>query len=483
MTTGKGRMTVKAYDKQYIGGRWLEGRGQRTLENRDPWTGEVLYSYRSAGRQDVDEAYSAAREAQRAWAALPPSARVDAMEKLYAAMLAAAPVMDECLLRENGATAPKRAYETGDSARFVRYFMAFPQMLEGKIQPSDTPGQTNFVFRKPRGVVTVIAPWNVPFILALRSVLPAIAAGNAVVLKPASDTPASAFVIGEIMEQAGIPAGVVNVVAGSGSEIGDYLVEHPLSDMVSFTGSTEVGKRIGSLAGARVRDVSLELGGNNSMLVLDDADLERAADRAVFGAYFHQGQVCMSLNRIIVTEKNYPAFCELLRGKVLDLKAGDPADPATFVGPLINPAQVGHFNDLMEATLAAGARALVHGQTEGNLVTPWLLCDVENSMPAARNELFGPGVGILRAGSEEEAVAMANDTSFGLSNSVFGRDVYHAMAVAQKLQSGMVHINDQSIGDEAHVMFGAEKESGVGRFNGRWVLEKFTTEQWLAVNE
>ena len=474
---------MKAYDKQFIGGLWREGRGSRLLEDRNPYTGELLYTYRSASREDVDDAYAAAKAAQRAWAALPPSGRVDALERLRQVMLEYAPVMDECLLLENGAAAPKRAYEVGDSAKFVRYFMAFPQMMEGRIQASDTPGQTNFVYRKPRGVVTVIAPWNVPFILALRSVLPAIACGNAVVLKPASDTPAAAFILGEIFEKAGLPAGLLNVVAGSGSEIGDYLVEHPLCDMVSFTGSTEVGRRIGELAGARIKEVSLELGGNNAMLVLPDADLEKAAEKAVFGAYFHQGQVCMALNRIIVVGDNYEAFTRLLAEKVRALRAGDPADPETFVGPLINAGQVRHFNELLEATLQAGAKVLVEGRTEGNLVFPWLLGEVRNDMPAAKNEMFGPIACVLRARDEEEAVALANDTPYGLSGSVFGRDVYHAMQVARRLESGMVHVNDQSIGDEAHVMFGGEKESGLGRFNGTWVLEKFTTEQWLAVNE
>ncbi len=474
---------MRAYDKQYIGGTWREGRGQKVLENRNPYTGEVLYTYRSASREDVDEAYAAAKEAQRAWAALPPSARVDALERLYKVMQEFAPVMDECLLLENGACAPKRAYEVGDSARFVRYFMAFPQMMEGRIQASDTPGQTNFVFRKPRGVVTVIAPWNVPFILALRSVLPALACSNAVVLKPASDTPASALIIAEAFEKAGLPGGLLNVVVGAGSEIGDYLVEHPLSDMVSFTGSTEVGQRIGEKAGARVKDVSLELGGNNSMLLLPDADLKRAAEKAVFGAYFHQGQVCMALNRIIAVGDTYEKFVPILTEKVRALKAGDPADPETFVGPLINAGQVKHFNDLLEATRRAGAKVLVEGKTEGNVIHPWLLGEVTNDMPAARSEMFGPIVSILRAKDEEEAIAIANDTPYGLSNSVFGRDVYHAMQIAQRLESGMVHVNDQSIGDEAHVMFGGEKESGIGRFNGHWVLDKFTTEQWLAVNE
>lgn len=474
---------MKAYDKQYIGGVWRSGRGEKILENRNPYSGELLYTYRSASREDVDDAYRAAKEAQKAWFALPPSERVDALERLRQVMLEYAPVMDECLLLENGAAAPKRAYEVGDSPKFVRYFMSFPLMMEGKIQASDTPGQVNYVFRKPKGVITVIAPWNVPFILALRSVLPAVATGNAVVLKPASDTPASAFIIAEMFEKAGMPAGLLNVVAGSGGEIGDYIVEHPMSDMVSFTGSTEVGRRIGEKAGGRIKDVSLELGGNNTMLVLPDADLERAADRAVFGAFFHQGQVCMALNRIVAVGETYEKFCALFVPKAAALRAGDPADPATFIGPLINAGQVKHFNDLLEATLKAGAKVLLEGRTEGNVIHPWVLGEVLNDMPAARNEMFGPMVSILRARDEAEAIAIANDTDYGLSNSVFGRDVYHAMSVAGKLESGMVHINDQSIGDEAHVMFGAEKQSGVGRFNGQWVLNKFTTEQWLAVNE
>lgn len=474
---------MKAYDKQYINGQWLEGRGEKMMEDRNPMTGELLYTYRSAGREDVDEAYTAAKAAQKKWAALPPSKRIEAMERLLEVMRSYAPVMDECLLLETGATKPKREYEVNTSPQFVRYFMGFPTMMDGKIQVSDTPGQANFVFRQPKGVITVIAPWNVPFILALRSVLPAIATGNAVVLKPASDTPATAFIIAEMFEKAGMPAGLLNVVAGSGSEIGDYIVEHPLSDMVSFTGSTDVGRRIGQKAGAQIKDVSLELGGDNTMIVLPDADVEAAAGAAVFGAYFHQGQICMGLNRIVVVKERYEQFCSVFAEKVRAIKAGDPADPEVFVGPLINAGQVRHFEKLLEETIAAGAKVLVEGKTEGNLVYPWLLADVTNDMPAAQNEMFGPICSIICAQDEDEAVSIANDTEYGLSNSVFGRDVYHAMKVARRLESGMVHINDQSIGDEAHVMFGGEKQSGVGRFNGTWVLNKFTTEQWLAVNE
>ena len=473
---------MKAYDKQFIGGVWREGRGRRVLEDRDPYTGEVLCRYRSAGPEDLDDAYAAARAAQKAWFALAPARRVEALERLWRVMDANRALLDECLLREAGCTAPKRAYEVGESVNLVRYYMTFPYLLDGKIQESDNPGQMNYIFRRPRGVVTVIAPWNVPFILALRSVLPAVATGNAVVLKPASDTPATALILGELFEKAGMPAGLLNVVAGSGDEIGDALVLHPMSDMVSFTGSTEVGKRIGSLAGSRICDVSLELGGNNAMLLLPDADLEKAAEKAVFGAFFHQGQICMGLNRIITLPENHEDFCRLFAEKVRALKAGDPSDPEVFVGPLINVGQVRRFEALLEETRKAGARVLVEGRTEGSVVHPWVLTEVTMDMPAACSEMFGPVVSILRAKDVEEMIALANGTEYGLSGSVFGRDVYRAMQIARRLESGMVHINDQSIGDEAHVMFGGEKQSGVGRFNGDWVLRKFTTEQWLAVS-
>ncbi len=471
---------MKAYDKQLIGGVWREGRGRRMLEDRDPYTGEVLCRYRSAGPEDVDDAYAAAGAAQKAWYAQAPARRVEALERLWRVMDANRALLDECLLREAGCTAPKRAYEVGESVNLARYYMNYPYLLDGTIQESDNPGQMNFVFRKPRGVITVIAPWNVPFILALRSVLPAVATGNAVVLKPASDTPATAFILGELFQEAGMPAGLLNVVAGSGAEIGDALVLHPMSGMVSFTGSTEVGRHIGSLAGGRVCDVSLELGGNNSMLLLPDADLEKAAERAVFGAFFHQGQICMGLNRIITLPENHEEFCRIFAGKVRALKAGDPSDPEVFVGPLINAGQVERFEKLLDATLEAGAKVLVEGRTEGNVIHPWVLTEVSMKMPAASCEMFGPVVSILRAGNVDEMIAIANDTEYGLSNSVFGRDVYRAMQVARRLESGMVHINDQSIGDEAHVMFGGEKQSGIGRFNGDWVLKKFTTEQWIA---
>ena len=472
---------MKAYDKLFINGKWVQGTGSRTLSDVNPFTGETLYTYREASSKDVDDAYAAAKAASKVWGKSTVAERTDFFEALLKVVREYAPVIEECLMLEGGSSLPKRKYEAATCAEMVRYFMAFPSMVEGKLLPSSAPGQHNLVVRKPRGVVTVISPWNVPCLLALKSILPAIATGNAVVFKPSSKTPASGLILAEIFEKAGAPAGLLNVITGEGREIGDHMVRHPFSDIVSFTGSTAVGRRIASLAGEKVGEISLELGGNNSMIVLSDADLEMASEAALFGAYFHQGQICMGLNRIVVLEDRYEEFCKLMETKVRRLKAGNPADPEVFVGPLISEGQVRKFEKILDETLKAGARVLVEGKTEGNLVHPWLLAGVTNDMPVARNEVFGPICSIMSAKSEEEAIAIVNDTEYGLSNSVMGRDRYHAMEIAARLESGMVHVNDQTIGEEFHVMFGAEKQSGVGRFNGKWVLEKFTTEQWISV--
>ena len=474
---------MKAYDKMFINGEWREGTGEVVLSDTNPYTGETIYTYRSASKKDIDDAYEAAAAAQKKWSKTTVSEKTDAFEKLLKVMREYAPIIEECLMTEGGSTLPKRKYEAATCAQMVRYFMQFPARAEGVIQPSEIPGCMNYVFRKPKGVITVISPWNVPCLLALKSVLPAIALGNAVVLKPSSETPASALLLAEIFEKADMPKGLLNVVVGSGSEIGDYLVTHKLCNLVSFTGSTRVGKRIASLAGERICDISLELGGNNAMLLLEDADIEAAAEKALFGGYFHQGQICMGLNRIVIVGDKYDEFCSVFSEKVKSLKAGSPEEPDVFVGPLINTDQVEKFEKTVFASVNEGAKVLVEGKTEKQLVYPWLLSDVTKNMSVASCEVFGPICSIMKASSEDEAIAIINDTDYGLSNSVFGHDLYHAMEVASRLESGMVHINDQPIGEEFHVMFGGEKQSGIGRFNGKWVLEKFTTQQWIALNK
>ena len=472
---------MKVYDKQYIGGKWVTGSSDITLTNKNPLTGEVLYTYQSADAKDVDAAYQAAREAQKEWKKFLPEQKQQVLENALKKYLTMEEEINAVLLEEGGSTLAKRDFEYHTVASIFKLAMKFPDMMTGKIIPSNIPGKDNYIVRIPKGVITVIAPWNVPLVLAARSVIPAIAAGNGVVLKPASDTPASAMLLAEAFEGSGIPDGLFNVVMGAGSQIGDAIVEHPVSDLISFTGSTEVGHHIGETAGRNLKEVSLELGGNNAMIVTEDADLNAAAAAVIFGAFFHQGQVCMALNRIIVMDSVYEEFTKILVEKVKAVKTGDPSDPEVFVGPIINESQVEKIRRLLDETIACGANVALEGSFDGLLVTPWVLTEVTNDMPAASEEVFGPVVCVLRAQSEEEAIAMANDTQYGLSGSVFCGDLYHGMEIAEQMETGMVHVNDQSINDEPQVMFGGVKNSGIGRFNDEWVLEKFTTDRWISV--
>ncbi|MDL2252901.1 aldehyde dehydrogenase family protein [Ruminococcaceae bacterium OttesenSCG-928-I18] len=472
---------MKKYTQQYIGGQWRDGQGKSEMTNTNPFTGDTLYTYRSAGEKDVDDAYQAAQEAQRDWAAKAPGEKQAMLEKLIGAIHEMKDDIYACLVEEGGSTKPKADFEFFTSIDIVKEAMQFPLMMDGRIMPSNIPGKENYIFKSPRGVTGVIAPWNVPLVLAMRSVLPAVATGNAVVLKPATDTPGSAFLIAEMFEKAGMPKGLLNVVAGRGSEIGDLIVQHPIPQLISFTGSTEVGKQIRKNASGLIKEISLELGGNNAMVVLEDADIEHAAKAAGFGAFFHQGQVCMALNRIIVLDSVYDKFAQAFAEEAKHLPVGDPADPDTFIGPIINKGQIEQIEGYVKATKDAGAKVLLEGKTEGRLVYPWLFTEATNEMPAAKNEVFGPVCCLLRAKGEAEAIALANNTQYGLSGSVFTKDLYHGMQVARQIESGMVHVNDQSINDEPHVMFGGEKQSGVGRFNAQWVVDKFTTEKWVSV--
>ncbi len=469
------------YTKQYINGTWRTGTGSRTLSNVNPYSGELLYTYRSAGEKDLNDAFHAAIQAQKSWAMTSPGEKQAYFTRLMQAISDKKDDIFYWLRAEGGSTVPKADFEYHTTLEFVSNAMQFPLMMDGKILPSNIAGKENYIYRQPKGVIGVIAPWNVPLVLAMRSVIPAVATGNAVVLKPASDTPASAALIAELFELAGFPAGILNTVSGSGSEIGDAFVSHPIPKLISFTGSTQVGRRIGELAGRHLKDVSLELGGNNAMLVLKDADLAQAAKAAAFGAFFNQGQVCMAVNRIIAVKEVYDAFTDALVEVVKGLKTGDPSDPDTFIGPVINSTQIREIENYVNQTIEAGAQIALRGKTEGSLVYPWILTRVTNDMPAAKNEVFGPVCCVIRAEDEEDAIHIANDTEYGLSGSVFTKDVYRGMQIAKRIESGMTHVNDQSINDEPHVMFGGEKASGLGRFNADWVVRKFTTEKWVSV--
>ena len=315
-----------------------------------------------------------------------------------------------------------------------------------------------------------------------RSAAPALALGNAVVIKPSSDTPVTGgLLLAEIFDEAGLPPAVLSVVVGAGHDIGDAFVDHPAPRVLSFTGSTPVGRRIGEHAGRGVKRVCLELGGNGPFIVLDDADLDRAVDAALFGKFMHQGQICMAINRILVDTRRYDDFVERFAARASALKAGDPSDPKTVVGPLINRKQLEKIEGLVNATLERGARPVVRGAAAGLVLSPVVLADVTNDMPAAREELFGPVAPILRFDGDDEAVRLANDTEYGLSSGIFCGDIERGVRMAKRIEAGMTHVNDSPVNDDPNTAFGGEKASGIGRFGGEWAMREFSTDHWISV--
>lgn len=476
------QLLQQKFSQQFIGGQWQTGASTSKIDNYDPYTGELLNTIQGASAADLDAAYTAAKEAQPIWEATPLQEKKVRFERLVQVMEEKRADIIEWLIKEAGGTLRKANAEFDSALRMIKESASFLTRITGQILPSYVPNKENRVYRTAKGVIGVIGPWNFPFLLTMRSVAPAIATGNSVVIKPASDTPVtSGLLFGDIFEAAGFPAGLVNVVVGRGSEIGDEFVAHPVPCMISFTGSTEVGRRIGEIAGGKLKDVALELGGNNAMVVLKDADLERAAKAAAFGNFMHQGQICMALNRVIVEDAVYDEFVEKFVAVVKTLRTGNPQDPTTFIGPLINKQQVERIQADIDASVAAGATIALDGPVNNLSMSPVVLTNVTNDMPIAKNEIFGPVATVIRANDEAHAIEIANDSEYGLSGSVFTKDVHHGVEVAKKIKTGMIHINDQSVNDEAHVAFGGEKDSGLGRFNGEWAIDKFTTTKWIGV--
>ena len=318
--------------------------------------------------------------------------------------------------------------------------------------------------------------------LTMRAVAPALAVGNGVVIKPHEHAAISGgTLIAKIFEEAGIPKGLLNVIVTEVQEIGDAFVEHRVPSVISFTGSTAAGRHIGEVASRNLKRVSLELGGNSALIVLEDADVEQAVNAAAFSRFIHQGQVCMCANRVIVHRNVYEQFVDKLVNKAAGLKIGNPHEPDTIIGPLIHKRQVDGLLKLVDESIQQGARAAYRGPVEGNVVGPIILVDVKEQMTCAQVEMFGPVVAVIPVESEEEAIRIANSSAYGLSGAVHTRDLHRGVEVAKRIESGMVHVNDGTINDEPLVAFGGEKDSGVGRYNGQWALEEFTTVKWISV--
>jgi len=473
---------LKSYENIFINGQWRKGSSKKKAISVDPYTGDKLAEISGATKEDIDEAYNAAKKAQIKRFEMTPQFRREVLFNATEIIKDRKEEIIELLIKETGSTRVKAEIEWNLVVQGTMEAATYPFRMRGEIIPTSIPGKEGMVFRNPVGVVGVISPWDFSLQLTNRSVAPALATGNAVVLKPASSTPITGgLLFAEIYEKAGLPPGVLNVVVGAGSEIGDPFVEHPIPRVITFTGSTEVGRHIGELCGRNLKKASLELGGNSPFVVLADADIDQAVNAGIVGKFLNAGQICMAINRFIVEDKIYDQYVQKFTARVKELHWGDPMADGTAFGPIIDKKQFDNIRKIVEETKKAGAKLVLDGESDGLVMHPVILTEVTNDMPAARNEIFGPVAIFIRAKDKEDALRIANDTDYGLSSAVMSGDIYAGLEFAKSLEYGMSHVNDITVNDESNSPFGGEKNSGLGRFGGEWALREFTTDHWVTI--
>ena len=474
---------VREY-QQFIGGEWFAGEGG-TFEDRDPFTGDVVALVPSGTRAEAARAIDAANAAFPAWSQTVPAERQRIFLKAADVLEGRLEEVVSLLARETGASFGFGMFQMGFVPNLLRQTAALAYAPAGQIIPSDHPGTLAMGLRRPVGVVGAIAPWNAALILSARSIAAPLALGNTVVLKPSELSPVVGGLIwGEIFAEAGLPAGVLNIVThapGEAAPIGDELVENPAVRRINFTGSTETGRRLAEACGRQLKRVVLELGGHNPLIVLADADLDYAVNASIFGAFLHQGQICMSSRRIFVERPIADEFTARLAEKAKTLKVGDPNEHDTIIGPLINDSALSMVKGRVDEAVAQGAKVLAGGEAVGPCYQATVLTDIPPESGFALHETFGPVVAVETVDSADEAVARANATSYGLSAGIFTGDTNRGFELAQQPDSGIAHVNDQSVGDEPQMPFGGVKDSGFGRFGGQAVIDEFTELRWITV--
>lgn len=466
-----------------INGEERAAAGGASYQRLSPLSGEVASKAAAATVEDARAAADAAAAAFPQWSALGPNAR-------RAVLLRAAELLTERtdeavarMLEETGATSGWAQFNVHLAAGMLREAAAMTTQVTGEVIPSDQPCLAMSV-RQPVGVVLGIAPWNAPLILGVRAVAMPLACGNTVVFKASELCPATHRLIGEVLQEAGLPAGAVNVVTNApedAPQVVQALIEHPAVRRINFTGSTRVGRVIAQLAAPHLKPVLLELGGKSPLVVLDDADIDEAVNAAAFGAFMNQGQICMSTERLVVDEAVADEFVKKLAAKAASLPAGDPREGEVALGAMVSPEAAARVKELVRDALEKGAVLAVGGKVKGAVMAATVVDHVTPQMRIYSEESFGPVVTVVRVRGVDEAVRVANDTEFGLVASVFGRDIARTLEVAKRLETGMCHINSATVHDEAQMPFGGTKASGYGRFGGRAALDAFTELRWITI--
>jgi benzaldehyde dehydrogenase (NAD) len=480
-------MAVETANKQwdgtiFAGGEFRPAGGGAALTVLDKAAGEPLAQAGKATVEDVDGVIADAVAAQPAWAALGYDERAAILRAAAGALQARAEEIAALIVRETGSILGKAQYEVGGATNELFEAAALTSRATGEILPSHSTSRLSIAERVPVGVVGAITPWNFPLVLGMRVVAPALALGNTVVLKPSPETPLSGgMAIAELFAAAGLPAGVLSVLTGD-QEVGERLVANPGTSMIHFTGSSAVGSRIAEVAGKALKRVSLELGGNNALVVLDDADIADATNIGAWSAWHYQGQTCITAGRHLVHRSLYDRYVETLAAKAAAITVGDPARDAVGLGPMINQRQRDRGHKFLQDSVAQGAEVVEGGTFDGLFYRPTVVTGVTADMPLWTEEIFAPIAPVLAFDDVDEAIRLVNDTPYGLVNSVVTGDADRGLQVAGKLRSGMVHVNDSTCLDEAHVPFGGMGASGLGgRSGGDSNIEEFTEKRWVSV--
>lgn len=470
----------RPWSGRIFSGTWRQAAS--TIAVKEPATGELLGEVGESQSDEIAEHVARAQGAQASWGATPAEGRAAIVRRAAQTLVDNRQELLDAIVRETGGVRGKAEAELSGSIAELIHSAALLIQPEGHLLPSRDPSRLSIARRIPLGVVGVIAPWNFPMLLAMRSVAPAIALGNAVILKPDPQTPiVGGVVIARAFEEAGLPPGVFTVVNG-GATVGEALVTADGVRMITFTGSTAVGRRVGELGGKHLKRMALELGGKSPYIVLEDADIEAAASAGAWGSFLHQGQICMASGRHIVHRKVVKEYLDILTRKAQTLPVGDPYRERVAIGPIISARQISRIDKIVKDSVQAGARLTAGGTHEGPYYRPTVLADVRPAMPAYDLEIFGPVAPVIVAEDEEDAIRIANDTEYGLAGAVQTGSLERGLRVARRIKAGLVHINDQTVNDFADIPFGGRGASGNGsRFGSVTNWEEFTEWQWLTL--
>ncbi|WP_102271744.1 aldehyde dehydrogenase family protein [Cytobacillus massiliigabonensis] len=478
----KNSLINEEMSRSFINGEWQEGKSNQIYEIVNPYDRSVITTIKLATKEQLKEAFENAKKAQKDWAKSTVEQRREILHEAAEYLKNNREEIVEILGLETGGSVLKSNIELHLALEFLEESIKYANEIYSVREVPGSEEKLHHIHRLPLGVISSISPFNFPMNLSMRTIAPAIALGNSVVHKPDIQVGLSGgSIIAKAFEHAGLPKGVLNIVQTDINEIGEEMLTNPHSKLISFTGSSEVGRHIGAIAGQNLKRVALELGGNSPFVVLSDADVDQAVNAAIFGKFIHQGQICMIINRLIVHKNVYDQFVEGFIEKAKVLPYGYQRDPKTVIGPLINERQIEKALQYIEDAKKEGATLALEGKRIGNILTPYVFTNVDNSSKLAQTEVFAPIATIIKAESDEEAIRIANDTDYGLSSAIFTSDLIRGEELALQIDSGMTHLNDQTVNDAPNIPFGGNKASGLGRFGNPWVVEEFTITKWVSV--